>query len=98
MISSVSSSAAAELATGSSSGQETQASLKKEIAAKEAEAEATKDLVEAAKLAAEIAALKAKLAALMAKKSEASSGNGAAGRQAEFDTELLAEAKKSISI
>jgi hypothetical protein len=98
MISSVSSNSAAQLASSSSSGQETQASLKKEIVAKEAEAESTKNLVEAAKLAAEIAALKAKLAALMAKKSEEPSENGAAARQAEFDTELLAQAKKRISI
>ncbi|MCO5163261.1 MAG: hypothetical protein M9939_19175 [Mesorhizobium sp.] len=99
MISSVSSTSSVQLISGSSSGQETEASLKKEIAAKETEAKSAKDQAEATKLAAEIAALKSRLAALQAKQSSSQTNdNSAAARQAEFDVELLAEASNSITI
>ncbi len=97
MISSVSSAQTQSASTGSSSGAQTEASLKKQIAEKEEQARKVTDQTESARLAAEINALREKLAALQAREKSKSDGgdNAAVARQAEFDAELLAETKSS---
>jgi hypothetical protein len=100
MISSVSSSQANQVLSGTSSNAQSEAALEKQIAAKEAEAKEAKDQIDAAKIAQEIATLKAKLAALQAKDKQESEGAdySARTRQAEFDQELLAEQSNSRTI
>lgn len=67
VVSSISSNTPRPVFPSASSGQQTEAALKRQIAAKEAEVQETKDKARAEKLAQEIEVLKTKLAALKTK-------------------------------
>ncbi|MBN9234426.1 MULTISPECIES: hypothetical protein [Phyllobacteriaceae] len=80
MVSSISSTPPRPPLSASPSGQQTEAALRRQIAAKEAEIQATTNKAQAARLAEEVAALKTRLEILQQKKETARTGGGPAQR------------------